>query len=165
MDASLSPSPLALLAGLAHDNPITVAPIAPRPVYKAPENALMHPPNLSQSTTRRTLHLRRSWLTALPLTAGAVSGSEDVNLSFGSEGRFLEGKLDLVVQVGSWLWRTSSGFGGTREESVEDVSQAEGIGKAFEAPSSPHMAEVVIIGPFLGITQDLVGLVDLLESV
>jgi len=134
MDAFLFPSPLALSARVAHQPPHHHGTDRTPPCYESARDALMHPPDLSHSTASRTLHLRRSRLPTLTLTAGAVGRAQDVNPFLGSKGCFLEGKLDLVVQVGSRLWRTSPGLGSAGEEGVEDVLPSR---RNHQSPRSP----------------------------
>ena len=99
------------------------------------------------------------------MAAGAVGRAQDVNSFLDSKGRFFESELDLIVQVGSRLWRTSPSTGGAGEEGIEDVSHPEEIVKAFEAPSCPHVTEMIIAGPLLGIAQYLISFVDFFEPV
>ena len=101
----------------------------------------------------------------------AVLQAGEFNLTLGAEDGFFEAEDDPVLQVAAPLRLTAAAAGPVSEEGIEDVSEPAETVEAVEGLVGPPVgahagfAVAVVLRPFLGIGEDLVGLVYLFELV
>ncbi len=100
---------------------------------------------------------------------GAGLGAGDPHVGLGTEGRFLEGQLEVVPQVGPAAWSAAPSAGAEPEEVAEDVAEVgenRGVEAcASETAGSPEagMAVGVVALALVGVREDAVGLRRFLE--
>src|SRR5579862_344242 len=158
LDAALA---LAGLAGRLDDRPVAPTARARRDVDHLAEHRLADAADLTATVALRAGRRCRAGLRAAPGARLAAGQDRELDLLLGPENRVLEGDPEVVAQVRA-AGRTSSPRRGRvpPEERVEDVGEA---AEARRRVADVGRAEQVIALPALGVGQDLVGLVDLLE--
>ena len=114
-------------------------------------------------------------LAPLPWQVSHASMRRDADLGLGAARRLLQRDLEVVAQVGAAVDAVAARRRAAAEDLAEDV--AEGVGEAAEAlgpaPRARRaearrridagMAELVVGGALLGVGEDLVGFLRLLE--
>src|SRR5690606_25520423 len=136
------------------------------------EEALLHA-HLAMTVTGRAGLDLGALLGAAAVAGCAFLHGRDADLGLGAACGFLERDLEVVAQVGAAVDIAASAAtaGATAEDVAEDVG--EGIGETARATAEaaahaglridPGVAVLVVGGALLGIGQDLVGLLGLLE--
>jgi hypothetical protein len=86
-----------------------------------------------------------------------------------AEGGLLKSEHHPLAQVAARLGRSGAASGDVAEEGIEDVAETARYVEALEGPveatvaADPSVAVLIILGPFLGVGEDLISLVDLFE--
>jgi len=154
-------------AGIFHHTPLAVAVAAGLADTEEP----LLEPHLACATAGGTDLGLGAGLGAAAAALAAPLAKGNLNLLLGPEGRLFEAEFQVVLEIVAPSAATPPG---TAPEDIaknvtENVTKGGAGSKTAEASrgkasgAEPRMAELVVLGPFLGIGENLVGLGDLLE--
>ena len=133
------------------------------------EDAALGPPHLAATPAGGAGVYRGAWFVAGPGASLTPLRARDIDLSLGSEDSFFEAKNHLLLQVTAPLGFTGSAAGNVAKEGIEDVSETSEDIEPVEGPVEAAIAVDtgvavgVVLRPFPGVGQYLVGFVDLFK--
>jgi hypothetical protein len=158
---------MAVRAFIGNDFSFAVALPAKGGVDKLAEEATLYPPHLTGAITSGATHGLSARAGARAAAGGTELGTGDLYLFLTAQGCFFKGNGDIVTQVITAPGRLAGGGSGASEKGLEDIPEAAEI-KSLESPP-PEKAlgtavpEAVICRTFIGVRENLVSLIDLLE--
>src|SRR5581483_4027382 len=168
--ALLAAGAAAVAARRVYDAPLAPAPVTHGHVHELPEDALLRAADLAAAVALRAAFRLRPGLGPQPVADGAQLRGRHVELLLRAEDRLLERQRDGAPDVGPPHGPALRARSRPSEEGVEDVAEPaeaealEPAGEGVLAALRRRVPEAVVHRPPLGVGEDLVGLVDLLEA-